>query len=302
MRIALLVLVLLWNMPPLSGEAPEPQGSSRGRIEIRELPSRVFKNVRKLRIWLPPGYDSTEERDRRYPVLYLNDGQTLFETETSTFSGKEWQADETAERLLQSGTIQPIIIVGIDHPGRRERSREYLPYFDEFLSPKLPDFQGALYPEFVLSEVIPLIEREFRTAPGQKGIGGASYGALAALFTVIQRPGEFDYLLLESPSLYVDDAHILKEAARLTVWPRRISIGVGTNETGEPDCDPASTLTMTNREAVTDTERLKRLLERQGIEQSRLLLTIVPCAQHDEAAWAERLPRVLTFLFGTDQD
>src|SRR5438132_1161977 len=81
--------------------------------------------VRLLRVWLPPGYDDPGN-ERRYPVLYLNDGQNLFDR-TTAYTGIEWQADETADRLIREQTIPPMIIVGIDN-AQKDRMKEYLPY------------------------------------------------------------------------------------------------------------------------------------------------------------------------------
>src|SRR5580692_1245794 len=97
-----------------------------GDLRIHEFRSRVFRNTRFLRVWLPPGYDDPANQSYRYPVFYLNDGQNLFETSTA-FGGVEWQVDETADRLIRESTVPPLIIVGIDNTGK-DRMREYIPY------------------------------------------------------------------------------------------------------------------------------------------------------------------------------
>src|SRR5438309_6172344 len=86
--------------------------SATGDLRLHEFASRIFHNTRFLRVWLPPGYDAVENQARRYPALYLNDGQNLFEDSTS-FTGVEWQVDETADRLIREGVVPPLIIVGI---------------------------------------------------------------------------------------------------------------------------------------------------------------------------------------------
>ena len=85
--------------------------SATGDLRLHEFRSRIFRNTRLLRVWLPPGYDEPLNGGRRYPVLYLNDGQNLFESATS-FNGVEWQVDETGDRLIREGTVPPMIIVG----------------------------------------------------------------------------------------------------------------------------------------------------------------------------------------------
>src|SRR5580698_3033882 len=97
-----------------------------GDLRLHEFRSRVFRNTRFLRVWLPPGYDDAENSGRHYPVLYLNDGQNLFEV-ASSFAGVEWQVDEAADRLIREGVVPPMIVVGMDNMGR-ERIREYMPH------------------------------------------------------------------------------------------------------------------------------------------------------------------------------
>src|ERR1700749_662599 len=97
-------------------------GSATGDLRLHEFRSRVFHNTRFLRVWLPPEYDDPENAARRYPVLYLNDGQNLFESATS-FNGVEWQVDETSDRLIREGIVSPLIVVGLDNAGQ-DRIRE----------------------------------------------------------------------------------------------------------------------------------------------------------------------------------
>ena len=91
--------------------------SATGDLRLHEFRSRIFRNKRFLRVWLPPAYDDPDNAGRRYPVFYLNDGQNLFEPSTS-FNGIEWQVDETADRLIREGVVPPMIIVGIDNAAR----------------------------------------------------------------------------------------------------------------------------------------------------------------------------------------
>ncbi len=121
-----------------------------GTLRIHELRSRIFGNTRLLRVWLPPGYD--QGRGMRHPVLYLNDGQNLFEPATA-FAGVHWQVGETASRLIGEKKIPPLIIVGIDNAGKN-RAREYLPYKSR--DPNVPVVKGTLYPKFLRRDVMPL--------------------------------------------------------------------------------------------------------------------------------------------------
>jgi enterochelin esterase-like enzyme len=271
------------------------QGPVAGDLRTERLDSAVFGNSRTLRVLLPPGYDAPANRERRYPVLYLNDGQNLFDPSTSTFNALEWRVDETVRDLAAAGEIDELIVVGIDHAGRQARFHEYFPYVDAFLQPPDPDPQGRRYPAFLVDDVLPFVEARYRVSrdPEHRGIGGSSAGALAALYAVIARPGTFGRLLVESPSLYVDDARVLDEAARVSVWPSRIALGAGTGENVPPPCRPGDA----EPEVVRDLRRLERLLRDRGVDPARIRMTIVPCGAHDEEAWARRLPDALRFLY-----
>jgi len=268
-----------------------------GELRLHKFDSKTFQNTRMLRVLLPEGYDAPQNRTRRYPVLYLNDGQNLFDASTSVLNPMEWRVDETVHALVAAHTIPPMIVVGIDSAGRRGRFKEYFPYVDQYLRPPEPNPQGKRYPAFLVDEVIPFIEDHYRVArePAARGIGGSSAGALAAIYAVVARPRVFGRLLVESPSIYVDEAHILRDASEVPTWPERIYLGAGTNESGQRACDPND---HTEPELVRDVRRFEQLLRDAHVDATRIQFTIVPCAVHDEAAWAARLPDALTFLYG----
>jgi predicted alpha/beta superfamily hydrolase len=204
-----------------------------GTLRIHELRSRIFRNTRLVRVWLPPGYD--KGGGARYPVLYLNDGQNLFEPATA-FAGVHWQVGETAGRLIGEKKIRPLIIVGIDNTGKN-RAREYLPYKSR--DPKVPIVKGTLYPKFLKREVMPLIEGQYAvlTGPKNTGLGGSSLGGLITLYTQLAAPGIFGQLLIESPSLFVANRKILAECRKFRAWPLRVYLGMGTREVGDAEKD-----------------------------------------------------------------
>jgi predicted alpha/beta superfamily hydrolase len=288
---------------PSAEQTPAPSSAAVGNVvgdlRLHEFSSSVFGNTRMLRVWLPPGYDTPANRTRRYPVLFLNDGQNLFDSTTAILNPMEWRVDETVSALVASGTIEPLIVVGVDNAGRRGRFREYFPYVDKYLDPPESNPRGSSYPAFLVDEVIPFIEARYRISrdPNERALGGSSAGALAALYTLISRPNTFGRVLIESPSLYVDDYHILRAAASLEQWPERIYLGVGTNESGEPECKPSTEDT----ELVRDVKRFEAQLLEAGVEPLQIRLLVSPCAVHNERAWAERLPLALTFLFAPDR-
>ena len=284
LRIATILLAASFATIQIDSRDQKPKCSVVGHLVLEPLTSEVFGNTRMLRVWLPPGYDA-KDHAKRYPVLYLNDGQNLFDACTSMFSSDEWKADETATTLIESGKIPPMIIVGIDNAGKRARPKEYLPFPDETLTPATPDVRGKDYPRFLLEEVMPLINKDFRTddRPANTGLGGSSYGAGIALYTVMTHPDRFGRLLLESPSLYAHDDFLLHEAERFHRWPEKIFVGVGSF-----------------REPVDDVHRLAEILRRDGLGRDRLRVVEQPGAGHDERAWADRFPTALQFLYGSE--
>ena len=284
LRIATILLAASFATIQIDSREQKPKCSVVGHLVLEPLTSEVFGNTRMLRVWLPPGYDA-KDHAKRYPVLYLNDGQNLFDACTSMFSSDEWKADETATTLIESGRIPPMIIVGIDNAGKRARPKEYLPFPDETLTPATPDVRGKDYPRFLLEEVMPLINKDFRTddRPAHTGLGGSSYGAGIALYTVMTHPDRFGRLLLESPSLYAHDDFLLHEAERFHRWPEKIFVGVGSF-----------------REPVDDVHRLAEILRCDGLGRDRLRVVEQPGAGHDERAWADRFPTALQFLYGSE--
>ena len=258
-----------------------------GQLRLHDLASRVFGNARKLRVWLPPGYDAHENQSRRYPVFYLNDGQNLFDPATA-FAGVDWCVNRTLVRLIRDAAVPSMIVVGIDN-ATVERIKEFLPY--RSLYPPVPKPLGKHYPDFLLREVMPLIERTYRVLKGARntGLGGSSLGALISLHTVIERPGIFGRLLLESPSLFVSHKQLLKDSRACESWPQRIFLAAGTQESGQPDRD---------RGIVDDVRSLAHILHLAGLREKRLRLVIQEGAGHSEGAWAERFPEAASFLFG----
>lgn len=269
-----------------SGVAIRAEGAT-GDLRLLEFHSRIFHNTRFLRVWLPSGYEDVENSSRRYPVLYLNDGQNLFESSTS-FNGVEWQVDETANRLIGDGVVPPMIIVGIDHAGK-DRIREYMPY--RSLQPMILRVLGNRYSDFLTKEVMPLVSRTYRVASGAEntGLGGSSLGALISLYTAVVRPGVFGRLLLESPSLWSSNRQVIKESRTVQKWPERVFLATGTAEAEREDRD---------RSMVDDVRELAGIMRRGGLGDRRLRLLVEDGATHHESAWARRFPEALTFLFG----
>jgi predicted alpha/beta superfamily hydrolase len=262
-------------------------------LDVVPFTSKIFHNTRMLRIFLPGNYFSPHNRTRRYPVLYLQDGQNVFDKATSS-SGKEWEADETVDHLVSEFKIHPMFIVGIDNAGE-QRTSEYLSYPDarnpQFHSATPPELEGTKYAEFLIKEVMPFLQKRYRIATGPEftGIGGSSDGAVVSLTTVLHHPGMFGKLLLESPSLWVGDGKLLTEVEKTKLLPQKIYLGVGTQETDN------ATVNAQVVETVTD---LEKILRSKGLGPTRLKVVVEEGGQHNETAWARRFPDALLFLYG----
>ncbi|MGH9537580.1 MAG: alpha/beta hydrolase [Terriglobales bacterium] len=272
---------------PITG-AKEAAGAPAGELRLHEFPSRIFRNTRMLRVWLPAGYSQLENQGRHYPVFYLNDGQNLFDPATA-YIGVDWQVDEAADRLIGEGKVPPLIVVGIDN-AQKDRFKEYLPY--RSLHPPILRPQGKRYPDFLLNEVMPFLYQRYRIARGPEntGLGGSSLGAVISLFTVMDRPGIFGRLLLESPSLFISNRQLLRCARAFRQWPDKVFMAIGSREAGSESRD---------RQTVQDVRDLEHVLRHAGLGNDRLLVKVAEGATHSEQEWARRFPQALEFLFGS---
>ncbi len=286
----LLPIVLISAL--LFGCAGEPE-QSPARIETLELTDETFGRTRTLRVWLPPGYDGSEIA---YPVLYLFDGQNLFDAALSLISGAEWEVDETAIRLIAEGAIEPIIIVGVDNAGDPGRAEEYLPYPEPAVELSAENAGARRLPAFFQNDVFPIIDAAYRTSDDRRGLGGSSFGGIATLTMAIETPDLFDRLLVESPSLWVAEEQMLTDIATADLGDDKIFVGMGGRESsGSCDQDPEDY----DGVAVAQVERLDKILQdKLSVDQFRVMID--ECAAHTESAWAKRLPGALTFLYGAD--
>jgi predicted alpha/beta superfamily hydrolase len=263
-----------------------------GVLEIVPFTSRIFHNTRMLRVWLPANYGSPHNAHRSYPVLYMHDAQNLFD-ETTAKAG-EWHVDETVDHLVGAFKIPPMIVVGIDHAGEK-RSSEYLPYPDpsheHYGAPDEKDVRGKDYATFLLTEVMPFVEKRYRCSRGpmNTGIGGSAYGGVISLYTVLLHPGIFGHVLIESPVLGVGDGQLLKDAEQAKQLPQRMYLAVGTSETKDADY---------NAHIVKSVDELQAILRKRGLGPDRLKVVVEKDALHNEGAWSRRLPEALIFLYG----
>src|SRR5713101_7709727 len=147
----------------------------------RSFRSKIFGNRRDVVVYLPRGYSRFSRK--RHPVLYLQDGQNVFDAATS-FAGVEWGVDETAQRLIRQNLIEPLIIVAIANTGE-DRIHEYAPTPARIDPPKRKRSKGLLhsYGRFLIEELKRFIDRKYRTKREAEftGLGSSSLGGLATL-------------------------------------------------------------------------------------------------------------------------
>lgn len=237
---------------------------------------------RQITIYTPPGYESSTER---YPVLYLQDGQNLFEAQRAYVPGEIWHVKSTADTLIRAGEIEPLIIVGIDHAGP-QRIDEYTPTQD------LRSKRGGLakaYGRLLVEELKPWIDHEYRTKTDacHTALGGSSLGGLVSLYLGFRAPHVFGRLAVMSPSLWWD-RQIMVQRLRANIHRRRtrIWLDIGTRE-GRAYV-----------QTVKQTRQLRDELVARGWREGYDLLYYEDTgAMHTERAWAHRLPMVLKYLF-----
>jgi enterochelin esterase-like enzyme len=263
------------------------------RLQVRGGPGSARDGVRDVLVWLPPGYDDAKNSGVSYPVLYMHDGQNVFE-QLPGVPG-EWRADETAQELVTRGQATAMIIVGVPHSGTG-RISEYLPV--PALEGVTP--QGEEHIEWLLREVMPRVERAFRVKQGSENtaVGGSSLGAVISLYAAAKHPGTFGMVLAESLPLRTGAHQAWSQFLdSVDQWPRKVYLGVGGAETGTDAANAAR-----NKAYVDAVRELDARLEKAGLGPDRRLLQVDAQATHTEEAWAKRLPLALRFLFPPDLD
>jgi predicted alpha/beta superfamily hydrolase len=256
----------------------------------RRFHSVAMRNARDLTIWLPPGYAATgPEARRRYPVVYFQDGQNVFDPKTA-FLGRAWMAGETALRLVRTHAIVPPILVGVANLGAG-RIDEYSPTRAEFRDLDGTDRKsigdGRRYARFLVREVKPFIDSHYRTLPGPRttGLVGSSMGGLISIYTALWHPRVFGHVAAMSPSVWWDNRVLLRDVAGLARKPDfRLWIDAGTAEPGW--------------ETVTILR--DSLIGRGWTLGGDLHYAETVGAGHDESAWAARLGDVLTWMLARD--
>jgi enterochelin esterase-like enzyme len=261
-------------------EAP-PAATLHRRLRLHPaFPSAHLPDKRNLIVYVPPGYN--KHPDRTYPVLYLQDGQNLFDPRTSFIPGQTWEVREHADAAIRAGEVEPLIIVGIYNTDRR--LAEYTHERDS----RLGGGEAAQYGLTLTREILPFIASQYRVRADRDstGLGGSSLGGLVSLYLGLRYATLFGKLALLSPSVWWNHKSILgylNERAP-EVWDRpRLWLDVGDKE---------------GRRTVQDIEALNRRLKANHWRPGEALhFEKAPGGTHDEASWSLRVRPMLKFLF-----
>jgi enterochelin esterase-like enzyme len=261
LRSAVLAVTMLPFSVAMAQKAPCPS-TVTGGLQIEHFRSKVFPYPQTLRVWLPPGYHDVASAQRKYPVLYMFDGQNLFGGCTAGVP-HGWRVDETLARLIGERKVEPIIVVGIDAPDDGpKRASELL---------AIPDT-----------------------------VGGASYGGVAAIYLLMTMADSIGLALIESPAGSPGNGEIARWTEHLYVTPLRVSIGVGEIESHDVrdqivklGLDPDETDRAFARISRTVADNLREA----GGKEAQVRFVEDPEGKHSWATWARRFPEAVEFLF-----
>jgi predicted alpha/beta superfamily hydrolase len=251
-------------------------GPSSGRlVKITGVWSPQLANSRTLVIYLPPSYN--ENPLKRYPVLYMHDGQNLFEAQTSAF-GTEWQVDENINASVAAGRMDEVIVVGVSNTANR--IWEYTPCCDA-------DYGGGgadTYERFLIDTVKPTIDQTLRTLPGKDttAVMGSSLGGLLSFYLSRRNPTVFSKAGCLSSSFWWNDEALTAEVEQSAAHvPVKLYLDAGTSNDGLPQ-----------------TTRMDSALLADGYVQGKDVdFYTAQGGSHNEASWAARVRIPLEWLF-----
>ncbi|MFC5577826.1 alpha/beta hydrolase [Lysobacter niabensis] len=281
MLIRLLLPVLLACLPcavPAAEAAEAAKPHTAGPTVSTYIPPLALPALgyaRRLRVYLPPDY---AEGSRRYPVLYMFDGQNLFDEATS-YAG-EWGVDESMDVLAREGGFSAIV-VGIDH-GNEQRFNELIPYWNVRFLPNL----GGAFLDDVVHAIKPFVDANYRTLPDRAhtAILGSSLGGLEADYAIHRYPQVFGKAGVFSPSYWVSDEAFAQAERQALPADARVYLYMGGRE-GE--------------DSVRNVERMAQLLRNQ-LEAGNVAVRVTADAEHNEGAWRAQFQDSVRWLFGVD--
>jgi predicted alpha/beta superfamily hydrolase len=250
---------------------------------LPEVHSPQLNVTRSILVHLPPTYH--QDTEKRYPVIYMHDGENLFDFELA--QGDEWGVDETLFQLVEEGL--EALVVGI--PSNQQRLDEYSPFVDE----KYGGGKGEAYLAYIVEVVKPIVDEDFRTLPQRAttGIIGSSMGGLISLYSFFHPSQVFGFVGVFSPALWFANQAMMDYVRNLAHIPDgKIYLDTGQHEL--PDSAEASAQ---HTQLVRDFGQL--LLEKGFIQGQSLLYHEDEHGTHSEQDWARRLPDALRFLLAS---
>lgn len=267
------------------GEASPEQAvhTLTGNIEtIRGFDMPQLTRQEDIQVYLPPSYKSTEHA-HRYPVLYMLDGQNIFDSYTAY--GDEWRVDETLEDMVAEGQVPEIIVVAI--PNGPRRWAEYNAWDFKSRDGKPALGEGEKTVAFIKDTLKPYIDKRYRTLPGRRktGLAGSSLGGSLALYAAIDHGDTFGFVGAFSPGidiLNMDDKNVLLESLRekTALSNTRIYLDMGEVEYGRFD----------------EIETVHAALLSAGAKASNVKLVKDKLGRHCEVDWSKRFPTAIQWL------
>ncbi len=272
--VALTLAVLASAATPEINNKPRSTASNSVSVLTPPLVIPGLQRERTVRLYLPPSYATS---NKRYPVLYMHDGQNLFDAATA-YAG-EWGVDETLDQLAKTSGLE-LIVVGIDNGGVK-RMTELNPWDHE----RFGKGEGAQYMDFIVKVVKPQIDATYRTLPGREatGIMGSSMGGLISHYAILQYPQVFSKAGIFSPAYWPGMAVFDMAAKQRPASDARLALYMGGKEGG----------------AVAYYERMLAQLKAQGHPVSQTWSKLTPNAQHNEAAWRAEFGAAVQWMFAT---
>ncbi|MEK4348214.1 alpha/beta hydrolase [Paenibacillus sp. FSL P4-0184] len=256
-----------------ASDSPTSVEVAEGTVHIENI------GERRIFVYLPAGYETDNER---YPVVYMHDGQNVFNTNTSSL-GKEWRVEEIIDQLVADGTMEKVIVIGVASSDGSERGMEYVPFPDESIPSD--GTSAEKFTQYFINTVIPYVDDAYRTIPDRdhRMIMGSSFGAIQALWMGYQHPETFSVIGALSPATWVSNGRILDELAKETGKPAlKIWLDMGVTE-GMP-IDP-----------------LVNVLKSKGFVLGKdLFFQMDPLGTHEEKSWNRRVHSPLIMFAGKE--
>ena len=274
-------LALLGLLAIGSNASAQPRPASSASPQVTVLAQQFtlpgLNRQRTVRIYVPPNYTHST---KRYPVLYMHDGQNLFDRATA-YAG-EWEVDETLDRLAQSQGLE-LIVVGVDNGGTKRMTE--LNAWDNW---RFGKGEGKAYMDFIVNVVKPMVDANYRTLADRKntGIMGSSMGGLISHYAILQYPQIFSKAGIFSPAYWVGSEIFGMTATQPPKADAKLALYIGGGE---------------GKQEVNDYRRMVAQLQNQSHPKSNLWIKLTPGAQHNEAAWRAEFAAAVSWMYASDK-